>query len=77
MNRMPFEPIKIYFSDLRSSAGVRQAIARVFTDCTTGVIQAVHRLGNARIDGCPEPWREREPGSRPILIFILYIKLFI
>ena len=41
---MPFEPIRIYFSDLRSSAGVRQAIARVFTDCTTGVIQAVHRL---------------------------------
>ena len=38
---MPFEPIRIYFSDVRSSAGVRQAIARVFTDWTTGVIQAV------------------------------------
>ena len=44
MNRMPFEPIRIYFSDLRNSAGVRQAIARVFTDWTKGVIQAVHRL---------------------------------
>ena len=41
---MPFEPIRIYFSDLRSSAGVREAVARVFTDWTTGVIQAVHRL---------------------------------
>ena len=38
MNRIPFEPIRIYFSDLRSSAGVRQAIARVLTDWTTGVI---------------------------------------
>ena len=27
---MPFEPIRIYFSHLRSSAGVRQAVARVF-----------------------------------------------
>ena len=33
------EPIRIYFSDVRSSAGVRQAIARVFTDWTTGVIR--------------------------------------
>ena len=41
---MPFEPIRIYFSHLRSSAGVRQAIARVFTGWTTGVIQAVYRL---------------------------------
>ena len=41
---MPFEPIRIYFSDLRSSAGVRQAIARVFTDWTTCVIEAVRRL---------------------------------
>ena len=41
---MPFEPIRIYFSDLRSSAEVQQAIAGVFTDCITGVIQAVHRL---------------------------------
>ena len=40
MNRMPFEPIRIYFSNLRSSAGVRQAIARVFEDWATGVIQA-------------------------------------
>ena len=40
MNRMHFEPIRIYFSDLRSSAGVRQAIVRVFTDWTTGCIQA-------------------------------------
>ena len=36
---MPFEPIRIYFSDLRSSAGVRQAITRVFTDWTTGVFR--------------------------------------
>ena len=46
MNRMRFEPIRIYFSDLISSAGVRQAIVRVFTDCITGVIQAVYRLTN-------------------------------
>ena len=40
-----FVLIRIYFSDLRSSAEVRQVIARVFQDWITGcIIQAVHRL---------------------------------
>ena len=50
MNRMPFEPIRIYFSDLRSSAGFRQAIARVFTielvdiECVLGDVSGVQIL---------------------------------
>ena len=41
---MPFEPIRIYFSDLRSSAGVRQGLTelRVYSGCTQA-ISPVHQ----------------------------------
>ena len=51
---MPFEPIRIYFSDLRSSAGFRQAIARVFTielvdiECVLGDVSGVQILALSR-----------------------------